>query len=177
MHRHEALLQKRSVLGLSSGAGPLAYSRQGCAHGRLAPSRSRLSPRHGEVPFSALLPSNTIPRPSLQWGTVSNNAPQLPAAVSRNRQQHQREAAPQVHASSPEVQELLKRLVRSSCATIVLKEMREWREATPAWQQSNAAAVVGTAALQVLTRVLGPGAKLSPHEWAEVQVRAGWQTV
>lgn len=71
----------------------------------------------------------------------------------------------------PEVLELLKRLKRENTAMKVMAEYDKWFATAPEGQQREAAAVVGTAALQVLTRVLGPGAKLYPQQWEEVQVR------
>ncbi len=69
------------------------------------------------------------------------------------------------------VPELLKRLKRANTAMAVMAEYDEWFETATERQQREAAAVVGTAALQVLTRVLGPGAKLHAQQWEEVQVR------
>ncbi len=75
----------------------------------------------------------------------------------------------------PEVQELLKKLVRANTLATVIRVLQEWRETTPGIQQRRWAVVVGSAALQVLTGVLLPGAKLHPqqHEELEVRVREG----
>ncbi len=178
MHRQEGLIKRRSGLGLSCGGGNLAYWHRGCAG--LAAHRSawRLSLGHGPVP--ALLGSSTPQcpvRPTFCRGPVSNNAPQRPAATSREGQQHQQDTTPQAPASSPTVQELLKRLARANSATVVVKELSEWRETAPEGQQQDAAAVVGAAALQDLTRVLGPhpGAKLHQRQREELQVCVIWR--
>ncbi len=183
MHRKEGLFQRRSGLGLSNGGGILAYSHGGrapsSAHGGLAAhhsARRRSSLGHSTAPdlLGSTTPQCPV-RPTIRSRPAREDLPQPPAAVPRHRQQqHQQDAAPQTPASSPEVQELLKRLVRSNSATTVVKELSQWRETAPERQQQAAAAVVGTAALQVLTRVLGPGAKLSPQQRGEVQVRAKW---
>lgn len=174
MHRQEALPQRCWALKLPS-VGPTAISHvllplppgEHAVH-RLAwrTSVSRSAP-------ASLLGSNT---PQCAFGLrkapVQNHGPHPLAAVPRQRQQHQPRSATQGPETSPEVQELLKRLVRTNSPAIVVKELRAWRETAPGVQQRRSAAVVGSAALQILTRVLHPGAKLHPQQEEELEVRA-----
>ncbi len=177
MRRQDSLLQRRSALGLASGGQLACTHRTGTvasAHVGATAHRFALQPAVGRSAPGSLLGSTTahsVLGHVLRSGNVRPNAPQPPAAVPHQRQQHQQRSTAQAPAPSPEVQELLKRLKRANSAATVIREVQEWREAAPDGQQRRSLAVVGAAALQVLTRVLGPGTKPHRKQCEEVEVR------
>ncbi len=166
MHRQDALLQRRSALSRASGVLLACSPTSGTA---ASSWRSSLGPSGPATLLGTTSPQCPL-RPSLRRRPAHSHAPQPPAAAPRQKQPRQPPAT-QEPTSSREVQELLKRLVRANTAMTVMEDLNGWRETAPGSQQRHTAVVVGAAALQVLTRVLGPGAKLHPQQWQEVQVR------
>ncbi len=172
MRRQDSLLQRRSALGLAGG-GPLACT-VASAHVGTTAHRFAWHPTVNRSVLGPLLgptPPHSVSGRVLRRGNGHPNAPQSPAAVPRQRQQHQQRSATQAPAPSPEVQELIKKLARANSAATVIREVQEWREAAPGGQQRYSLAVVGSAALRVLTRVLGAGAKPHRKQCEEVEVR------